>query len=280
MLFESLRASLKGKLAPAYVMSGTDLFLINKSIELILTAASVDKMNVIRLEEDATQHEINMHLLNISMFGNSTAVLIRGINETRVFLKPIKDLKEAQKVDCDPMSEALVIRMIMQNKEFNQETAAKLARMCENNFSSVSNEMQKLLAYGSLDNIEGIVTKTEKYQTYELSNALIKKDAVKSERILDTLNASGVDDYAVFGGLVSFARRLFYCKASPLSDAELSKVLGCNPYAVTATRRDSRNVTMALACKIYETALELEYKIKSGKILTSRATVLLAGAML
>jgi len=286
MLFAELRASLKEKIHPSYVMTGSDIFLINKSIELILAAAGVDAMGVIGLDESVTIDEINVNLPNISMFGGGTAVVIRGVEQTHVILKPIKDFKTAQKVDCNPMTENLVVRLIMQNKKFPQDSAFTLARMCENNYAMVANEIEKLVNYyhdkesiASAD-IEKIVNKTEKYQIYELSNALVKKDSTRAQNILQTLISSGVDEYAIFGGLVSFVRRLFYCKSSGLSDAELGKFLGCNPYAITATRRDARAMSRDAVMLIYQSVLELEYKIKSGKITTHSAIVMTVGAML
>jgi len=256
-------------------MTGSDIFLVNKSVELILQASGIDKMNVVRLDDGVGLNEINIHLSNVSMFGGGVAVVVRTNDETRLFLKPVKDLKQAEKVDCNPMSENLVVRLIMQNKFFNQDTAMKLAKICENDFARVYNEMQKLEAYGTFD--ESIITKTEKYQVYELSNALIKKDIARAENILKSFSESGVDDYAVFGNLVSFARRLFYCKQSPMSDGDLAKFLGVNPYAVIALRRDTRNITKSQATEIYGRALDLEYQIKSGRVATNRAVILLVG---
>ena len=279
MLFEELRASLKTSIAPAYVMTGGDVFLINKSVDLILTAANIDKLNVVRLEEGAKPDEVNAHLQNVSMFGGANAVVIRG-EDTRVFLKPLKDFKDAQKVDCNPMSEPMVVRLIMQDKRFDLVNATMLARMCECNYSRVNNEMQKIIANGCFNNIEQVVTKTEKFQVYELANAVIKRDATRAQKILDTLTQSGMEDYAIFGNLVAFARRLFYCVTSKAPDAEVAKFLGVNPYAVTATRRDARSATKMTVCEIYERALELEYQIKGGYINAGRACVLLVGAML
>ena len=90
MLFADLRASLKEKIAPAYIASGADVFLINKSVELILAAAQIPPLNVVRMEEDATADAINAALQNVSMFGGQNAVVIRGLNDTRLYLQPTR----------------------------------------------------------------------------------------------------------------------------------------------------------------------------------------------
>ena len=284
MLFEGLRTSLKEKIAPLYVMTGSDIFLISKSVELILAAASVNPMNVTHLNEEATASEINAILRNVSMFGGRVAVVVRGELQTRVYLEPVANEKTAVTVDCNPMNETLVVRMILQNKRFTPDAAIVLARACENNFSAVSNEMEKICAYFEGEKIDAadvgqIVTKTEKYQVYEFSNALIKKDSAKAEKILDTLLLSGIDEYAVFGSLLAFTRRLFYARACTLPDAAVAGFLGVHPYSITALRRDGRGITKERAADIYAEALDLEYQIKSGKIAAGRAAVLLAGSI-
>lgn len=183
------------------------------------------------------------------------------------------------------MDESLVVRLIMQNKKFTQGAAVTLARACENNYAAISGEIEKLTAYkidGEIteNDVDEIVTKTEKYQIYELFNALLKRDRAKITTIIENLGSTGVDEYAVFGGLVAFARRLFYSKQSTRPDTEIAKHLGVNPYAITALRRDARHITPEQSTKIYENALEYEYQIKSGKILGNRAVILLVGEFL
>ena len=281
MIFADLKASLKGTLAPAYIASGSDVFLINKSVELILNAAQIAPLNVIRLDEDASLDTINANLQNVSMFGGATAVVVRG-TDAHVYLKPIKDLKAATKIDCNPMSEPLVVRLIMQNPKYPEITAIALARACENNFSQISNEMQKLDAYYidkstlELADLADIITTTVKYQVFELSNALLKRDAERARNIFEYLEMGGTDDYSVFAMLMSFARRLFFARASLLHDADLAKYLGVHPYSVTILRRD-KNINTARAARIFESAIDLEYQIKSGKILPARASLILAG---
>ena len=284
MLFAELKKNLQTKIAPAYIMSGGDIFLINKSVDLILGAAGVDAVNTVRLDEGTDQNAINNTLKNVPMFGSKTAIVIRGLADTRVFLDPIKNDKDAERVDCNPMAHDLVVRMICQNKKFAPVEADYLAKICDDNYSLVNNEMQKLSAYAVGRNvtradIDEIVTKTEKYQVYEIANAVLRRDTRRAHAIFDALGKTDIDEYAVFASLVSFARRLFYVKSSTAPDADIAKFLGVHPYAVISTRRDSREISRACAETFYKTALELEYGIKGGKILAPRASVLLLGAL-
>jgi DNA polymerase III delta subunit len=286
VLFADLKASLKLRVSPAYQMAGGDVFLINKSIELILAEAKVEPLAIVRMDETALQDEINAALSNISMFGGQTAVVVRAPEFVRVFLAPIKRESEIEKVDCNPMTESLVVRLILsQNKRFSAEAATQLARMCENNFSQVVNEITKLenLFPGetpfSVDAVKECVKAAEHYQVFELSGALLKGDAVRAAALIDNF-AETIDDYAVFGALLSFARRLFYAKFSNEPDTVLAAALGVAPFAITATRRDSRNVSQEKAARVYRRALELEYEIKSGVVLANRALLLLSGELI
>jgi len=284
MLFANLRNTLKEEVKPSYTLFGSDIFLVNKAIELILEAAKVEPLNTTRLDEGADEGDINALLSNVSMFGGATAVVVRG-TETRVILQPNVKTKEIERVDCNPMTADLVVRLIMSQKKFSQDAAMLLAQCCDNNYASVDNEINKLLNYFkdkeqiSAEDVSAIVTKTETFQIYELSNALLKKDAVRADKILQNLYACGVEEYAIFGNIVSQVRRLFFALKSNANDATVAGFLKIHPYAITASRRDGRHLRDKIA-SIYENALELEYQIKSGKILAERAIVLLMGALL
>ncbi|MDR0462477.1 MAG: hypothetical protein LBG88_04085 [Christensenellaceae bacterium] len=287
MLFENFKNHLKDSpLAPAYNFKGSDVFLISKATEFVLQKANVEPINVIHLDEDTSANVIDAHLRNVPMFGGLVAVIIRGDGYTKVAFPEFANRKEWTEVDCNPMSEAMVVKMIMQNKKFTSDAATTIARAVDNNFSRVSGEMEKLLCY--YDNKEtidatdadAIITKTEKYQVFELSNALLKRDSKKIGAVLEHLAQSDVDDYALFASLLGFCRRLFYVTNSKLQSGDLAKTLGVHPYAVISTQRDSKWIPPAVALRLYECALELEHEIKSGKILANRATVILVGQML
>lgn len=298
MLFANLKNTLKTEIKPAYTLFGSDIFLINKAIELILEAAKIEPLNVTRLDEGTDESEIEASLRNVSMFGGSTAVIVRGA-ETRVILEPGIKVKDVERVDCNPMTSDLVVRMILSQKRFTQDAAVLLATCCDNNYASVDNEINKLFNFFkdkellTADDVASIVTKTENFQIYELSNALLKKDAIRADKILHTLLSCGMEEYAVFGNLVSSVRRLFFALTSPAPDGQVWAYLKGQPYApaqgsfasakgsyaVTASRRDGRHLREKIA-GIYENALDLEYQIKSGKITAERAIFLLQGLLL
>jgi len=288
MLFANLKTALKTEIKPAYLLTGSDVFLINKAIELILSAAKIDALNVIKIDEDTDATEINSLSRNQSMFGGATATIVRGLTETKIILDPSSKIIEP--VDCNPMSQDVVTKLIInqftqEGKTVNQATATHLATSQNNDYSRINNEIIKLINFYkdkkelTVDDISPLISKTEEFQVYELGNALLKKDLNKATTIYNNLVAINTDEYALFGSLVSLIKRLFYALSSPMTDAELGAYLKCHPYAVTATRRDGRHLKDTII-NIYKTALELEYKIKSGQISCDHAIILLKGALL
>ena len=285
MLFAELKKSLEKEVAPAYEFRGSDNFLIERGIGLVLKAASIDPLNVTQMEEGAKEKDINISLGNISMFGGGVAVLVRGVGVASLYLKPAKP-KDVISVDCNPMTEALVVRLVTQDKRFTVDAATAIARACENNYGRVAGEVEKIVLYYdtksqiTLDDVNAVLTRTEKYQSYELGSALLKRDRARAGAILEYLSVSGADDYMVFGGLVAVARRLFYILNAKASDADLAKHLDVKPFAIFSTKRDSRGFSATDARRVYKSALEAELGIKSGKFLAGRAVVLLVGEFL
>lgn len=288
MLFANLKNSLKEGIKHGYELKGSDIFLINKSIELILNAAKINPMSVSHLDETTTTNDINALLRNQSMFGETTAVVLRTPELTRVILAP--DVKVFETIDCNPMTADLVVKLIINQfsaagKKITHDAAVTLASSQGNNYARVNNEIIKLQNYFSnkdtltVDDIIPIISKTEEFQIYELGNTLLKKNVSQADAIYANLTASGVDDYIIFSSLISQTRRLFFGLLSTATDAELASFLKVHPYAITASRRDGRHLQNKIA-SIYEEALELEYKIKSGALNSTRAVAILQGLML
>jgi len=287
MQFANLRNTLKTEIKPAYVLTGSDIFLVNKAIELILAAAKINPLNVIRFDESHDANEINALSRNESMFGGPTATIVRSLTDTRIILQP--GTKVFEPVDCNPMTSDLVTKLAINQfsqsgKTVNQDSAAYLAASQNNDYARVNNEIIKLISYYndkkelSLTDIESLITKTEEFQIYELGNALLKKDTIKAKIICNALS-KGTDDYAIFANLLSLTRRLFYALCSPASDSELASFLKVHPYAVTASRRDGKHLRVDIM-DIYRNALDLEYQIKTGRISAEHALVLLQGSLL
>ena len=306
MLFANLKASLKDGLKPAYLLFGEDVFLVNKAIELITEAANVDIVGITRLDEAATSSEVIAKCRTVAMFGGRRAVIVRPAGE-KLFDKGLTaylaapdtecvvilvcdkaaNVKNTEVIDCNPMSEDLVVKLIARaaadgGKKINEDAVRLLARFCDNNFARVNNELNKLLHYFcdrpviTTQDVSEIAIKSENYQIYELGNAVLKKDTEGSERILKTLLASGLEEYALFGNILATIRRVFWAVRTKVPAEAVAALLKCHPYAVTASRRDFAALATGITSS-YKKATDLEYQIKSGKISVTSALTLLQG---
>jgi DNA polymerase-3 subunit delta len=299
MKFAELKGALKLELAPVYCLHGTDVYLINKAVELIKSAAGADGLNTSRLDDTASASDIITECRTVSFMGGKRIVIVRPfVQDLSAYLKsPSKDtvlivvsageIKNTESVDCNPMPPDLLIKLIANQlnqcgKKITPAAANLLCNYCGNLYSRIDGELNKLVNFfaesESLDvnEINQIVTKTQEYQIYELSNAVCGGNIGKAEEILRTLQDQGVEDYAIFGNLVSALRRVYYSLSCKAPNNEVAAVLGCSPYAVNYARRDYKHLTTKISA-LYSYALNLEYEIKSGKVSVYNAVVVLLG---
>ena len=297
MKFAELKTALKTKIAPVYSIYGMDFYLVNKAIQLIKDAVGASALDISRLDENASAANIITECRTVSFLGGKRVVIVKPfIQDINAYLKSPnpdcililvsdKEIKNAESVDCNPMSPELLVKLIANhlakhNKKITPDAANLLCNYCANLYSRVDGELNKLVNFFAeqdsigTQEINQIVTKTAEYQVYELSNAICAGNVTRAEEILRTLQDQGTEDYAIFGNLVSSFRRIFYSLTTKAANEAVAAVLGCSAYAVNYARRDYRNLTPKIA-QLYKSALDLEYQIKSGKISIQNAIFLL-----
>jgi DNA polymerase-3 subunit delta len=301
MKFADLKPTLKTTLAPIYQIHGADLFLVNKAIDLVITASKADKdLDISRLDETAGQSTITSECRTISFLGGKRVVIVKPFTQdiSEYIKNPNPDcilvlvstdekptlLKGVQPIDCNPMSPDLLVKLVANqlvkyNKKITPDAAQLLCSYCANLYSRIDGEINKIANYFTelevitANEINQIVTKTTEYQVYELANAICAGNVERAEQVLTTLQNMGTDDYAIFANVVSSLRRIYYSLSTQSPNEAVAAVLGCSPYAVQYARRDYRHLAHKIA-KLYDHALDLEYKIKSGKISVHNAVVL------
>lgn len=306
MKFADLKATLKTNLASVYLVHGIDYYLVSKAIELITDAAKVNKeLDVSRLDETASAQAIVAECSTVSFLGGKRVVIVKPfVQEINGYLKkPNPDcvlilvqaeqkttIKNIETVDCNPMPQDLLIKLIANQlakhgKKITPDAASLLCGNCANLYSRIDSELNKLVNYYTeldslgTEEINQIVTKTAEYQAYELSNAICSGSIKKAEEILRTLQNQGTEDYAIFGNLVSALRRIYYSLACKSPNETVAVTLGCSPYAVNYARRDYKALSSKIT-RLYGYALDLEHQIKSGKISVHNAIILCYSSIL
>lgn len=292
--FISLRTSLKIKIDPVYFLFGADAFLTGKAVELI--TQTVGTTDITRLDETVSGSHIIALAQTVSMFGDKRIVIVRGVTDATLkelakyaakpnpncvliligdstATKAPASAKNMQVVDCNPMKGDVLCQLIAKQvrdcgKTVTGAAAGLLAQYCQNNYARINNEIIKLTNLcDAIDvkDVEEFVVRGEDFQIYELGNLVCKGDVSGAQKILCHLRNNGFDEYAIFGNMVSMFRRLYYSLCTKASNDSVAAVLKCSPYAINFARRDNRHLTPRIA-EIYKQALEMEYKIKSGKI--------------
>jgi len=309
MKFTELRTALSMKVEPIYLLHGTDDFLINKAIEMITKTFGAS--DITRYDETASAKDIAIASNTISMFGDKRAVIVRRVSDITLKEKEMSAYfknpnpgcvliftSSAEKapalgasgvsvvaVDCAPIIGTVLLKLIAKQvqeggKNISEAGAAELAKYCNNNYSRIDNEITKLVncvdaPIIDAKDIQALVTKQEQeLPVYEYGNMLAKGNLAEAGRMLASLRTAGTDEYAIFGGLVSQFRRLYYSLSTTCENERVAKTLGCSPYAIMYARRDNRHLTDKIT-DIYHFALDLEYKIKSGQLSVESAVELL-----
>lgn len=298
MDFAQLKASLKVRVEPVYLLYGADYFLINKAVTLINNA--LPDAEVSKFGEDTSSEEIVTALSTTSFFTNPRVVIatlgerpaLSSINQyiknpvaQNVLIlisyreKPEANLKGATVVNCNPMPAEILVPLIAKQiapHQITRDAANYLVEATGGYYTLIDNELNKFLSYYAdvpvweVKHLQPYLTKTLDYQIYELGAAILAHNTTAASSILSWLISSNTNEYMIFGGVVAQLRRAYYATASKDDINVVGKILGCSPYAVKYARRDyGANPAMVKAC--YARALELEYQIKSGQTMVTTA---------
>ena len=298
MDFAQLKASLKLRVEPVYLLYGTDYFLINKAVNLINDA--LGDAEVSKFDEDASSDEVIAALSTTSFFTNPRVVIatlgdktsFSNINQYiknpitgNVLIlisyreKPEANLKGACIVNCNPMSAEILVPLIAKQiapHQITRDAARYLVEAMGGYYTLIDNELNKFLSYyddvpvWEVKHIQPYLTKTLDYQIYELGAAILARNVTAASKILSWLISSNTNEYLIFGGVVSQMRRAYYATASKDDINVIGKILGCSPYAVKYARRDY-GANPSLVKAYYTRKLDLEYLIKSGQITVMNA---------
>lgn len=304
MKFVELKANLKVKLEPIYILEGNDRFVIKNAIDLIdkklnLNFPDVNKFqfndeNKYTLDEVLERSscvpfgddkklviiwDCSLKVADATKFmdfvkkgGAESTVFLFATNSTNEFVKKIKNI--AVSVDCNKLDEVTLSRWVVAN--FNkqnvqvQENAVKLIiDYCNLSLARISSEVEKLSTIGkdviTTKEVEQYVVPEREYQIYELTDAIAKNDRIRVFDIVETMLNHDKFQIGLLQYLYQSFRKLFYISISKDSDESLAKAFNVKPYAIKMNRLQAQKFTPKQLKKINEQLSELEYNIKSGR---------------
>lgn len=298
MEFAQLKSSLKTQVSPAYLIYGSDYFLINKAIQLIQNA--LPGAEVSKFDAETPASDVAAALMTTTFFAVNRLVIYApdskadwtALNQALqqptpgsvlVVLdyhdKATANVKAAIPVDCNPMKPEILVPLIAKQiapKTITRAAADYLVEATGGYYSLIDNELQKLLAFYAdlptfeVKHLQPYLTKTLDYQIYELGAAILQHNVTAAASMLDYLLDGNQNEYMIFGGIMNQLRRAYYATASHADINVVGKILGCSPYAIKYSRRDFGADPVGVR-NCYARGLDLEYQIKSGQLSVSNA---------
>lgn len=187
-----------------------------------------------------------------------------------------KNFSKVEVVDCSKLQKPVLTKYVasflaQKNKRITMDAVDLFLELCDNDLVKIEKECSKLaIAIDeeiiNEEHILKFVPKSVDYEIFELSNAIGNKDAVQALSILQYLLNRKVSSQYILGVITSHIRRMFYSSITDDSDYNISKMLNIKEYAVTVTRKSSKNFKKAHLKRAIELCLEYDYAIKAGNI--------------
>lgn len=293
MKFIEMNKVLKEKICPLYNIVGDDFFLIRQAIINLKNkfVTDLEEFNYLSLDAEKLKKEhINEQILMMPMVSeyrllvlqNPNAEIVKFLNsfdfagiETIVACVGAEHLSNAEIIDCNKLERAdinkYVLNQLKKHNLYIQEQALDLLVESSNlNMSKLVNELNKITAYCvdsdviTTDVVVNLVTSADDYAIYMLSSAVDNKDYVTYQKILYSLTKSQTQN-EIFSYLGKYFKRMYYVALSK-NDDELAKILNIKPYAVKLSRANVNKNGIKYYLNLYKKYVELDYRIKSGKI--------------
>ena len=121
----------------------------------------------------------------------------------------------------------------------------------------------------TMEIVTNLVANTSEYAIYMLTNAIDTKNYASYQQILNDLTKSQ-SQAEIFSYMGKYFKRMQYISLNK-NDAEVAKILNIKPYAVTMSRKHIAKNGIKYYLNLYEKYINLDYKIKSGKITPTNA---------
>ncbi len=291
MKFIEINKKLKEKIENVYNLVGEDDFLIKNAI-LNIKAATItqfEEFNYQVLQNDCSKQSFLAALSTLPMANDYRLVVI--YNPTAEQVKLIGDfefdssvvlvtvnadkLKIGEVVDCSKLDRIDINRYVLNylkkvNLSIEEQALDYLIDACSSNMSRISNELNKIVSYCAdeqiikLNDVVNLVSSASEYVIYMLTSAIDEKNYQKFQQIVNEMGKTNTAN-EIFSYLGRYFRRMQYVSINK-NDDEVAKYLAIKPYAVKMSRKEVNKNGIKYYINLYQKYIDLDYKIKSGKI--------------
>lgn len=311
---KTLKNRLKNGIENFYLVEGDDYFLFDKALSMIKNASQIqlEEFNISKFDDDnfsgkavvdstqvlplssekrivvvkdvtkVSENDIKQLKSYLENPVESTVLVILDSADKFSSLKGYGQFVDAKRMDRNLASAVIVNALAKQGKQISGEALATLLDYCNGYLTRVMNELDKLVFYDvtnpliTKDLVEKLVHKDTDFVVFELTEALGKRDVSKAIKLLSAM----VKEQGTLGLITNHFRRLFFISISDLDNARLAQTLGVKEYAIVKQREQLHNFSKMQLKKIYALLEEVDYKIKSGQMLSENALYFLVFSIL
>ena len=304
MKFQELKKSLT-TIKPIYLIRGSDAFLRDKAVEMIVNhSLKIKDLNLIIFNDENTdilaivsackiipmmdEHRVVVlkdiavkkadelkPLIDYATQPLKSTVLIIVDSANNTVYKKLEALSEI--VDCSPLDTNMLTKLVVSQLnnlkcKINSDAVSILIEYCNFDYTRINNEVIKL---GNLVGANGLITKQivqdnvnreVEYDVFELGNAVAVKDGAKTLAIINQLLEQKQSPQMLMMLVLSNFRRMFYAIMSRDTNLTIANKLGIKEFAVKKAREVGLKFTPAQLKKILDLGAELDYQIKAGQI--------------
>ena len=296
MKFVELNKELKTNINHLYVLTGDDVFLQNQAVSLIKSATikNLEEFNFAKFDAEKMFKQEFLAQLETLPIANDYRMIVLNepsndicnvlskyqFEDFQVVVVKNSKLAAGEQVDCSKLDRADTTKYILnfftkRGFQIQEQAVDYIIDATGANMSKISNELNKIAAYMhgqtliTIEIVTNLVSNSSEYVSYMLTNAIDNKSFMDYQKIINTMSKSqSAND--IFAMLGKYFRRMQYICLNK-DDNKLSSILNIKPYAIKMARQNISKNGSKFYLALYQKYIDLDYKIKSGKISADNA---------
>ena len=298
MKFIELNKNLKEKIEPLYNIKGEDFFLVKQALTNIKSylIKDLEEFNFISLDAEKMKKEQVYEQIATLPIGNDYRLVVVNNpsqdvvkflnkyefvdNSTVVVCVNAVNLTAGVFVDCSKLDRTDITKYILNylsksKLSIEEQALDYIIDATNSNMTKIVNELNKVTAYCvdfeivTIDIVTNLVANSNEYAIFMLTNAIDTKNFASYQQILNDLTKAQ-SQAEIFSYMGKYFKRMQYISLSK-NNEELAKILNIKPYAVSMSRKHIAKNGVKYYINLYEKYINLDHKIKSGKITPSNA---------
>ena len=161
-------------------------------------------------------------------------------------------------------------------KKLSRDALSTLSFMAGRELTRLDGELDKLAAYVGDDrseitagDVRAIVSASLEYNVFELLNSLLAGDMLKAQQTVNSLLQGGQTAMGLLAMLTRQLRQLAHMRCALDAGIPVQTVqneLKLHPYAAKQTARQCAKLSARWLTQLYETCVNADYSVKSGKL--------------